>query len=237
MRITSRIGSSVPPPVTARPAPVVSSRSVVDTMTVTGKPLCRPSFGSPNRPRTRALSASCCRWAGVRESLVADSSSGSPATQGASSSGLHMPGAANRASHASRLARNSGEAQSFPRLIPSARWPHQVKPRWRARSASENFPSGLMRNAHWCATFSSWSGRNSVAWWARNRSASSTARTGVVSGRSRTNFSITRRCCPSSMPSRHTPAVAGNSGGNSWPVSVRRGDSCLASRSRRHASA
>jgi hypothetical protein len=58
MRIRSRVGNSVPPPVIARPAPAATSCSVVDTMTVTGNPLYTPSFGSPNWPRTNALSAS-----------------------------------------------------------------------------------------------------------------------------------------------------------------------------------
>ncbi len=221
----SFIGSSVPPPVTARPVPEVSSCSVVDTITVTGNPLCTPSFGSPSWPRTKALSASCWRWAGTRRSRPAASSGASPSMHGLRSSGLHMPGAAKRASHASKLARNSGDATSFPTLMPSDCWPHQVKPRLRARSASENFPSGLISNAHRCAAFSNWSGRTCSACCARNRSACSTVSDGVASGKSRMKFWITRRCWPSSMPSRHTSAVAGNSGGSSCPVRVSRGDS------------
>ena len=42
------MGSRVPPPVTAWPAAALSSCNVVDTMTVTGNPLCTPSFGSPS---------------------------------------------------------------------------------------------------------------------------------------------------------------------------------------------
>src|SRR6202012_434896 len=151
--------------------------------------------------------------------------------------GLHAPGAANRASHASRLARSSGEAISLPMLIPSERCGAQVKPRRRARSMSENLPSGLISTAQRFPPCSNWSGRSAVACWARNRSAPSTASGGVPDGRSRTNAWITFRCCGSSSPSPPTSAVAGSSGGNLPPVIVVRGLSCSASRRRRRTSA
>jgi len=110
-------------------------------------------------------------------------------TIGLWSAGLHIPGAANLANRASIIARSSGEAMSFPALMPSARWaPHQLNPRWRARSSSENLPSGLIVMASFSATFSSWSGRSSVAFPARNASAFSTSADGMWSGRSRMNF-------------------------------------------------
>ena len=45
----------------------------------------------------------------------ATSSDGSPVTTGVWSSGLHMPGAANRASQARRCARPAGETGTYPR--------------------------------------------------------------------------------------------------------------------------
>jgi hypothetical protein len=56
-RITSDIGSRVPPPV--RALPVAASRSVklVVTTIDTGRPLCRPSSPAANRPRSPASAA------------------------------------------------------------------------------------------------------------------------------------------------------------------------------------
>ena len=51
------------------------------------------------------------------------------------------------------------------------------------------------------------------------------------------NFWMTRRCSISNWPAPHALAVAGSSGGIGCPVSVVRGCSCAASRSRRRDSA
>ena len=61
MRITSDIGSRVPPPVTAVPAADSSSFSVVETLMVAGNPLCFPKFPDANSARKAALSPSWLR--------------------------------------------------------------------------------------------------------------------------------------------------------------------------------
>ena len=181
------MGSRVPPAVTACPAPDCSWSRVALTITVTGSPWCWPSVGSPSWPRTSADRASCWRWACPRESRSAAASVGSPSVTGTWSAGLHMPGAANLANQASSMARSSGVAVSFPTLVPSARCPHQRKPRCRARSSSENLPSGFSVSASRAASFSNWSGRNSAALAARNSSAAARAGAGMSPGRSRMN--------------------------------------------------
>ena len=122
---------------------------------------------------------------------------------GFSSAGLHMPGAANLANHASSMDRNSGSATSLPTLMPSTRCPpHQTNPRRRARSSSENFPSGFRCRANRLATFSNWSGRRFTACSASDLSALATSAGARWSGRSRKNRWMTCRCSPSTSPSR-----------------------------------
>jgi hypothetical protein len=56
--MTSRIGSRVPPPVTAMPAADCRSCSVVDTMIVAGSPLCWPNSPEASTERPMAVNAS-----------------------------------------------------------------------------------------------------------------------------------------------------------------------------------
>jgi hypothetical protein len=58
MRITSDIGSRVPPPATAVPAVDFSSFGVVDTMIDAGNPSCCRSFPDANSARRAAFSPS-----------------------------------------------------------------------------------------------------------------------------------------------------------------------------------
>jgi len=75
------------------------------------RPLCLPSLPEAKTLRPMAFSASWLRWPGERVSARTASSPGPPSTHGASSSGLHMPGAASLASTASMVAGASGSSK------------------------------------------------------------------------------------------------------------------------------
>jgi hypothetical protein len=60
-RMTSRMGSRLPPAVTATPAADCRSCSVVDTMMVHGNPLCLPNSPDANTEQPIAL-AECETW-------------------------------------------------------------------------------------------------------------------------------------------------------------------------------
>ncbi|CKR73654.1 Uncharacterised protein [Mycobacterium tuberculosis] len=108
MRITSAMGSRVPPPVKPLPAPVCRSVRVVVTTIETGRPLCWPSFPEAISARSPASSPSWLRWAWLRVSRSMAAASGVVSMTGVWSSGLVAPGAASLASTASKVARAWG---------------------------------------------------------------------------------------------------------------------------------
>lgn len=110
-----------------------------------------------------------------------------------------------------------------------------VMPRRRARSASENCPSGLSRAIMRSAPIRSASGRNRVAITASCASAASRVAASTTTGSRSKNWRMIRTCSSPISPRSRAPATFGNTGANCSPVIVRRGTNCSASAIRRRA--
>lgn len=108
-------------------------------------------------------------------------------------------------------------------------------PRLRARSMSENRPSGLTRAAIRSAPARSCSGPNSVPMDASCFSAASRVSASTASGNTSKNLRMIRTCSSPRRPSRNAWATYGSAGRRGSPVNARRGPRCAASARRRRA--
>ncbi|BAX96698.1 hypothetical protein MSTE_01369 [Mycobacteroides stephanolepidis] len=146
-----------------------------------------------------------------------------------------MPGAASLANTASRYARVSGSNNPEIADMPSKPCCPMLIPRRRARSASENSPSGFNKAIIRSAPIRSASGPNRAAMAANCLSAASRVGASTTVGSRSKKPRMIRTCSPPTSPRRKASATFGNTGANTSPVNARRDANCSASAIRRRA--